>query len=333
MRKFIVILCSVALMAGTVAPVSVGAATVSDAYDFNGDIQENPWEEIFKPEEPEVPLAIVTQPSDVTVKSGTKTEFVVEATGLELTYQWQYCAKGKDTWTSLSGAAAKKSSYTVTASAAFNGYKYRCVITDANGESITSEAAMVIISDVLSIITHPTEVTMNDGESNVFEVVASGEGLTYQWQYSPTGRNTWYNLSGSASRRSTYKVKVNASFHGYRYRCVVTDANGDTVSSNPAMVYVLADIVIKTQPTNITVAVGDRAVVSMDAYGVGIKFQWQYCAKGKDTWTDLKGVTARRNAYGFNATAAFDGFKYRCIVTDAWGETVITDEVTVTVTK
>lgn len=82
-----------------------------------------------------LPIVIIKQPADVTAAVGEKVSFTVTANGDGLKYLWQWSADGI-TWKNTSTTTA---SYTVTPSASFNGYKYRCVITDAYGNSVTSE--------------------------------------------------------------------------------------------------------------------------------------------------------------------------------------------------
>ena len=52
---------------------------------------------------PDVPFEIVTQPESQTVSVGTEVEFVVEATGEDLSYQWQYSNNGGKYWYTYGG--------------------------------------------------------------------------------------------------------------------------------------------------------------------------------------------------------------------------------------
>ena len=73
------------------------------------------------------------------------------------------------------------------------------------------------------------------GTTAVFRVVAVGRELRYQWQYKiPTGG--WKNNSSATVGYNTDTLQVAASNtrNGYQYRCVVTDADGSTVTSDPA---------------------------------------------------------------------------------------------------
>ena len=88
---------------------------------------------------------ITKQPVSTVVKIGEKATFTVAASGTGLKYQWQWSADGGKTWKNTSTTAA---SYSLTAVAAYNGYMYRCVVTDSNGSFETSnESTLYVVSD------------------------------------------------------------------------------------------------------------------------------------------------------------------------------------------
>ena len=92
-----------------------------------------------------VKTAITAQPKSVTVTAGNKANFTVEATGVGLTYQWQYQTAPGAEWKDSSASGAKTASVSVTATAARNGYLYRCVIADANGKTTTTNAVTLTV--------------------------------------------------------------------------------------------------------------------------------------------------------------------------------------------
>ena len=92
-------------------------------------------------------LKITQQPVDVTVSENGEAVFTVKAEGTELSYQWQFQPASSTTeWSSTSATGATTSRLTIVASAYRNGYKYRCVITDGHGNSITSLPAVLTIT-------------------------------------------------------------------------------------------------------------------------------------------------------------------------------------------
>lgn len=103
-------------------------------------------------------------------------------------------------------------------------------------------SGIVIIRNMrytLRILEHPKDLTVDGTGDAVFEVVASGKNLSYQWQRSTDG-STWVNTS--VAGYNTPKITVNkfSYTNGVRYRCVVTDGKGNSVTSNAAMVTVVS---------------------------------------------------------------------------------------------
>lgn len=114
--------------------------------------KEEEKKEETKPEEKEEnkeetkALAIKTQPEDVTIKAGERPVFEVEAEGgkTPYTYQWQSRENNLE-WENCDsedfGEGSKTEKYTVyTGSMSFTA-EYRCIVTDAEGNTVTSEVA------------------------------------------------------------------------------------------------------------------------------------------------------------------------------------------------
>ncbi len=263
---------------------------------------------------------ITTQPMAQTVNAGDTVTFMVTATGAE-SYQWQYSKDSGSTWSNCTGTAA---SFTFKAKASFNGYQYRCIVTNENG-STTSNAATLTVLSKPKITAQPTDQTVNAGETVTFTVTATG-AERYQWQYSKNGGTTWANNSATGSNTDTFSFKTSAAMNGRMYRCVVTNADGDT-TSNAATLTVISKPVITTQPTAQTVNAGETVTFTVVAPGAD-SYQWQYSKNGGSTWLNCSGKAAE---FRFTATAALNGRLYRCVVTNPGGETV-SNTVTLTVT-
>ena len=190
--------------------------------------------------QPQQTLQITAQPQDQTGTLNANVVFSVQATGENLTYQWQYSQPGKNTWYNSSAAGAKTDTLTIQATAKRDGQRYRCVIKDANGVTVTSEAATLYVTTaaVFAITSQPMDQTVPVGGTAVFAVEATGEGLTYQWQYCSPDKNTWYNSTAAGATTATLEIQALAKRDGQRYRCVVTDASGGTLTSGPATLHI-----------------------------------------------------------------------------------------------
>ena len=108
-------------------------------------------------ETPEIKApVIISQPEDVTVKAGETATFTVEATGTDLTYQWEIDTKGDNDFVSISGTTGKGASYTTgIRNMENNGTKYRCIVSNSAG-FVTSRSATLTIEDDT---TPPSETT------------------------------------------------------------------------------------------------------------------------------------------------------------------------------
>lgn len=85
----------------------------------------------------------------------------------------------------------------------------------------------------LRIIEHPVNQIGKTGDIAMFKVVATGDGLTYEWQYSTNGKN-WYKSGFAGWNTDTQPVEIKSTRNGHKYRCIVTDRYGNSVTSESA---------------------------------------------------------------------------------------------------
>lgn len=87
---------------------------------------------------------ISKQPQSVTVYAGSSTSFTVEASGEEISYQWQVDNGDGSGFQDISGATS--ATYRVyTEDCSMNGYRYQCLVSNREG-SATSDAATLTVS-------------------------------------------------------------------------------------------------------------------------------------------------------------------------------------------
>ena len=82
---------------------------------------------------------------------------------------------------------------------------------------------------------------------------------------------------------------------------------------------------ITTQPTNQNNKLGDTAVFTVEATDA-VSYQWQRMKTGATTWTNISGAT---NASFSVMVSKYSVLPYRCVLKDADGNKLITDEVTI----
>ncbi|MCR5203568.1 MAG: CAP domain-containing protein [Lachnospiraceae bacterium] len=269
-------------------------------------------------------IIISKQPESTTVTTGNLAYFNVKASGTGLEYLWQYKEKGKTTWTDWTNK--KTASISVAYAAYRDGMSFRCVVTDASGSKVISNAATLTYNTPFAITAHPANSTVNAGELASFEVKASGKGLKYLWQYKAAGSSNWTDWTSKTT------AKISVAYASYRdgmsFRCVVTDANGKKVTSNAATLTYNNPLIITTQPANTTVNSGELAYFEVKASGKGLKYLWQYKAAGSSTWTDWTSKTTAKISVAYASYR--DGMSFRCIVTDASNKKVTSNVAVLT---
>ncbi len=266
-----------------------------------------------------MPGKIESNPADVTAPVGGTASFTVVASGDVVSYQWQYKTPA-GAWKNSSSKTAgyNTDTLTVEATAARNGYQYRCVVTDQDGNTVISEPAALTVAQPMVITGSPADNVGMAGRVAGFAVQAEGEGLSYQWQYKKPG-GAWKNCTSFTAGYNTPFLFVSCvtgstNRDGYQYRCVVTDAYGNTATSESAKLMVFA---VKTQPKSAAVSAGETAVFKVVASGVDLTYQWQYKNPATGVWKNSSSVTRGYNTATLNvaATAARNGYQYRCVVT------------------
>ena len=175
----------------------------------------------------------------------------------------------------------------------------------------------------LVITSQPESVTAEIGDVVTFTVVAEGEGLTYQWQYRNAGAENWNNTGWSGAQTATLTTAaVTTGLHGRQFRCVIKDASGNVVESEPATLtvpYLKVD-----SATAFGVPVNTDHVFTVEyTVSEGVTYQWQY--KGNtsaSTWQNTGLTGNKTNALTVNALSTRNGYQYRCIINDNGTEIV-----------
>ena len=266
-------------------------------------------------------LKIISQPENYTGKAGSTAEFIVEAEGEELSYQWQYSADGKR-WYNSSVKAAK---YRSVLSEDRDGRMVRCVIEDAYGNSIVSDVVKMVIQKELKIISQPENYTGKVGSTAEFIVEAEGEELSYQWQYSADGKR-WYNSSVKAAK---YRSVLSEDRDGRIVRCVIKDIYENTVVSNVVEMRV-ASIKIIRLPEEYYGLVNDKVTFEIIAEGNGLVYQWQLSDTNGKNWYNS---SIQDPLYTTILTKENTGRLIRCRITDNYGNEYLSEPVKMVISE
>ena len=128
------------------AALKVSATTGKSGYYYRCIIKDSAGNSVTTNTVRLYVLGITTQPAAKTAKAGTTVKFTVAATGAGKTYQWQYKTPN-GTWKNITATGAKTATLSVSVTAAKNGYQYRCIVKDNAGNSVTSNAAKLTVSN------------------------------------------------------------------------------------------------------------------------------------------------------------------------------------------
>lgn len=275
-------------------------------------------------------LKILSQPVSNTITLGANAVFVVAVQGNNITYQWQYKERGSSSWNDLELTGATTSSITVGGLEFRNGQQYRCVITDAYGNTVITDSVLLTVEQELQIITQPTDWSVVEGENATFTVEALGIGLSYQWQFKAPNGSLWNNSGLAGAQTSTITVEGKLSRNGQQYRCVVTDESGEQLFSEAGLLSVKELFEITGQPVDRSVDVNEYTTFTVAAEGNDLSYQWQCCKDGS-TWFDSSMEGSTTANLRVQALATRDGYLYRCIVTNGAGEELISNAAALTV--
>lgn len=211
------------------------------------------------------PLIITTQPKSVTATEDEQVELSVAVSGGKAPYSYQWQSESQGIWGDLEDSADYWASESATLY--IKAYKnswttnepLRCIITDSDGNSVTSNSANISIKNEatpLTITSQPKNATAPEGTQAEFSVMVTGgkAPYTFEWYECDPGDTNFskvvhraeyyehYDIMDTASTSAlTVKEVGNYYFqqNGIKYRCEITDADGNKVTSNAATLTVI----------------------------------------------------------------------------------------------
>jgi len=269
---------------------------------------------------------ITVQPTNDTLcynASGTF-PFSVAATGTGLTYQWQVNTGTGYTNVSnpiiYSGATTNVLHILGPVSLSMNGYQYQCVVSGNCTIPFYSSGATLVVNNHPLITSQQSAATVCTGSNAAFGIVASGVGLTYQWQLdSGTG---FVNISNSSLYNGTTNNVLNitpatAGMNGYHYRCIISGTCSPPATGIGGLLVVNSPVVIANQPSGVSVCPGDITSFSVSVNGSPTAYIWQVNAGSGFNNISNSGVYngAATNSLSISpVSASMNGYLYRCII-------------------
>ncbi len=239
---------------------------------------------------------VVMQPTNLSVAVGGMASFSVVAEGTDpLGYQWSF--------NGTNVLEATNSVLVITNVQLADGGSYGVEVSNEYGTT-TSSNAVLSVGEVAVIVTQPRDQAVPVGGTASFEVAATGTApLDYQWSLERT------DLAGATNSLLTL---TNAQLSdGGSYAVRVANAFGVATSSNALLTIGVAPAIV-TQPTNLAVAVGGVATLSVVAEGTDpLGYQWSF--DGTNVLGATNGVLVITNVQ------LADGGSYAVEVSNAFG--------------
>lgn len=221
---------------------------------------------------------ITLQPQPTFVCAGKPLTLTVSSTGSNVVYRWR--RNGVD----IPGGTNPV--LTINQVTQAEAGLYQCVIF-ACSTSVNSNEVQVTIGERPQITRQPLPRAICDGDSVSFSVAVTGSDLRYQWL-----------KNGSPMPEDTLPILRFARaelFDEASYSCRIEGSCAPSVTSSEVKLDVTELPQVRTQPVDRSLRVGDTLILSMEASGESLVYQWYrdgvLVPSGKDRILRIAGVT------------------------------------------
>lgn len=310
-----------------------------------GAAEELPEKDPEQEEETVLPLKIKEQPVSVTGKSGEEVilETWIEGGELPYTYTWLVGSgsnaavlDGQDgIWISggsrsASGSFFSKLHVTLPAGNGIVGDDIYCVIEDAAGQEVATKKVTVTMEQAAEPLKVKTssDVTVEPGETAELSISVTGGTAPYKYRWemyvTDSSRKIWVD-AGISSSVMTVRIPPAHPGGSQVYRCVVTDAAGESITGDTVRVTVEAAAPLTL--TNNRMASGD--LVDLVVYAEGGTAPYTFTWQGWDSkygpttyvtqWNGITVATGTTSSMLTVNTIKCSCTRYLCTVRDADG--------------
>ncbi|HMP26317.1 MAG TPA: hypothetical protein PKC76_19470, partial [Saprospiraceae bacterium] len=175
------------------------------------------------------PPSIFNLPEEIKACVGDNVFITANASGTgPFSFQWQISTNSGMSFNNISGADMSQLVLTNVALSLSNN-RYRFIVTDQNGCSRTSNATILIVTNVIPTITNnPQNTTVCGGTTATFKVTAAG---SYQWEQDSGNGFVPISNGGNFSGVNSADLQIlntPENFNGRQYRVIVRDGCSTT---------------------------------------------------------------------------------------------------------
>tara|TARA_R110001599_G_scaffold58083_2_gene159995 strand:- start:624 stop:2924 length:2301 start_codon:yes stop_codon:yes gene_type:complete len=211
------------------------------------------------------PVSIVTQPTSLVTTEGDNISLKVSVEGDDpITYQWQ---KGGSILINQTSSTLILPAITLLDAGTYS------VTVSNNVNSLQSDFADISVLpavDPITIIEHPSNTQINEGESTSLSVIASGGGfISYQW------RKNSQAIPGAYS--STYAINASTSEDSGNYDVILSNSIGSKISQAATLSVIakVEPVMIIDQSQSLSINEGEPAALFVNVSGGGtLNYQW-----------------------------------------------------------
>jgi hypothetical protein len=230
--------------------------------------------------------------------------------------QWQVSQDGGVTFSNIRGAVFAR--LRVPASAMVDGNLYRAVFRNASGTAVTAAARLTVDYHVTVAGRQQFRTVPAGATVSLTGVVTGLKAPTVQWEASSDGGKAYTLIPGATA--ATLTVTAGPADSGRYFRAVFTQ--GRTVRRTaPVVLTVGSPPTVTAPPADVLVLRGQTATFSVAIAGSPVvAVLWQVSTDGGKTFTDIRGA-ARPTLVLTGVRAAQSGYRYRAVLTSAFGRT------------
>lgn len=202
--------------------------------------------------------------------------------------------------------------------------------TEGNEASMEPISISIEVQEaVLSFYKQPTSEKRAVSE-NVTFIARATNAVSYYWEMKASEDSEWERTTLPGNDSEILQFAASEEYNGYRFRCVAVGSNEQTLASQ-VVTAVILPIAISTQPMDAIVSEGKEVNYRVTAVGIDLSYQWQQYDELSNEWIDISAFISNTNELCFQAQREDNGSMYRCIITDANGNSLITREALLTV--
>lgn len=305
----------------SIVPSALRILVVACAVALAGCPDSSPMRQAEPPANETGQPAVTRQPASASTTEGSTVTFSVDASGNDLSFQWQRSTNDGATWVDIMGATTHQ--LRISSPTSGDAGLYRVIVTASTGQAVSNLATLTVTSQVIppAISVAPVSQEAVAGGRATFMVTAQGTAATYQWQ-SKNSDGSWADIAGG-SDATLLLENLTMEQDGSTFRVIVRNQAGSVTSSEAQLSVTAAPEAprITLQPTSRTVVAGQPATFSVGATGVPAPtVQWQRSIDQGTSYRNIAGATEA--TFSIAATTTDDsGGLYRAQITNTKGST------------